>query len=290
MIGGYIRKEFSDYEIDSLGRSYENEIVADLRQTSIALTGEYDTVIHCAGTTLSKLANAVNFQGTINLLKALEKHLPRHVVFISSLSVYGKTEGEEITEDSMLVPVTEYGISKLNAEKELQSWCNQNNVVLTILRPALTFGNGLTGKAQELFDAIVRGRYFHVRGNTARRSVVMADDVAKACRLLLHKGGTYNVTDGRNHTVIELADAMAQNYGQNKRIVHCPIGLLKVGAKLGDIIPGVAKLIDSEKLKTLTSTLTFSNQKIADATGIEFYDTVEVIARRAKDYPYEYND
>lgn len=289
MIGSYICKEFADMQIDKLGRSEQNDIVADITGC-IKLTTRYDIVVHCAGTTSEASANEVNYRGTTNLLNALEQNPPRYFVQISSLSVYGLTEGNDVTEDYPLRPVTEYGKSKLAAENELKKWCADKGVVLTILRPALTFGNGVSGKAAEMFDAIVKGRYFHIRGNQARRSIVMADDVAKACRLTFKEGGIYNVSDGYNHSVIELGDAMAANCGENKRIVHCPLKLLKIGAKLGDILPGFGKLLNSDKLSTLTSSLTFSNARLTEKTGLKFYDTIEVIARRSKDYPYEFND
>ena len=289
MIGRYVCKEFSDMQIDTLGRSNQNNIVADITDC-IKLTAKYDVVVHCAGTTSEQSANEVNYCGTVNLLHALEQNPPSYFVLISSLSVYGLIEGNDVTENNLLRPVTEYGKSKLAAEQELQKWCVDKRVVLTILRPALTFGNGVTGKAAEMFDAIVRGRYFHVRGNQALRSVVMADDVARTCRLTFKEGGVFNVTDGCNRSIIELGDAMAANCGENKRIVHCPLKLLKIGAKLGDMFPGFGKLINSEKLKTLTSSLTFSNALLVEKTGMKFYDTIEVIARRSKDYPYEFND
>ena len=289
MIGRYVCKEFCDMQIDTLGLNEQNDIVVDITDR-ITLTAKYDVVVHCAGTTSEQSASKVNYQGTVNLLQALEQNPPRYFVQISSLSVYGLTEGNDVTEDYPLRPITKYGKSKLAAESELKKWCADKGVVLTILRPTLTFGNGVSGKAAEMFDAIIKGRYFHIRGNQARRSIVMADDVAKACRLTFKDGGIYNVSDGYNHSVIELGDAMAANCGENKRIVHCSLKLLKIGAKLGDILPGFGKLLDSDKLTTLTSSLTFSNARLIEKTGLKFYDTVEVIARRSKDYPYEFND
>lgn len=290
MIGSYILREFADCQVTTLGRSADNDIRVDLSASIPSLSRRFDLVVHCAGTTDEATADKVNRIGTLNLLSSLESQPPRHFVFISSLSVYGKTEGTDIDEQSMTLPVTEYGRSKLDAERAIKAWCDCRNVVLTILRPALTFGNGITGKAAEMFDAIHSGRYFHIRGNQARRSLVMADDVAKACRLTYQEGGVYNVTDGLTPTVIELADAMAAHSGKDKRIIYCPLKLAKLCAKIGDIIPPLGRMLNSDKLSILTSTLTFSNARLIEKTGLQPHNTIDVIARRSTTYPYQHND
>lgn len=289
-IGNYLRKEFADCNINSLGLQDNNEYKADLRYEVPMIENDFKIVIHNAGTADETNAMASNYQGTINLLKGLDNRHPQYFVYISSVHIYGLGEGENISETTSLNPSTEYGRSKMLAEKELQHWCDEKGVVLTILRPAMVFGNGIHGKAKEMFEAIIQGRYFHVSENKARRSVVMADDVAKAIRLLYDKGGIYNITDGYDPTVIELADSMAANASTNKRIMSCPLKWLKIAAKIGDTIPPLGKFLNSEKLTMLTSTRTFSNQKLIETTGIKLYKTTDVIARRSTDYPYEYND
>ena len=118
----------------------------------------------------------------------------------------------------------------------------------------------------------------------------MADDVAKACRLTYQEGGVYNVTDGLTPTVIELADAMAAHSGKDKRIIYCPLKLAKLCAKIGDIIPPLGRMLNSEKLSILTSTLTFSNARLIEKTGLQPHNTIDVIARRSTTYPYQHND
>lgn len=292
LLGKYIYKELkSDCEIISLGLNTNNDICVDLSANVPQINSEIDILIHCAGSIEDANAMVTNFHGTKNLITAFnDSNKPKQLIYISSLSVYGKESGDEIDEDTPLRPTTEYGRSKMLAEQELQRWSSENNVILTILRPALTFGNGVHGKAKEMFEAICQGRYFHISGNTARRSVVMADDIANAVRLLHNKGGIYNITDGFHPTVIELADAMAANTSSVKRIMYCPLKWLKFAAKIGDKISPFGKFINSSKLNILTLSLTFSNRRLLEATGMSLYNTADVIARRSKDYPYEYTD
>ncbi len=288
LLGRYIKKEFEKNHLQTLGLNHKNNQQVDLSKNIPRISQRYDLVIFNAGVTDEKNAMAVNLAISKNLISGLNAYLPKYIVYISSLSVYGLQEGTDIDETTPMNPTTEYGRSKMLVEQELQQWCCDNGVGLTILRPAMLFGNGVHGKAKEMFDAIVQGRYFHVANNNARRSVVMADDVAKAIRLLYDKGGIYNITDGYDPTVVELADAMAANSSTNKRIMSCPLKWLKTAAKIGDLFPLFGKLLNSEKLNILTSTLTFSNRKLVEATGMKLYKTTDVIARRAVDYPYEY--
>lgn len=80
-------------------------------------------------------------------------------------------------------------------------------------------------------EAVARGRYMHLRGNTAVRSLVMADDVARAARITLGMPGVFNVSDGIAHSVISIADAMAANLGTDKRVLAFPARAGKMDAE-----------------------------------------------------------
>jgi nucleoside-diphosphate-sugar epimerase len=63
------------------------------------------------------LANDVNVNGTLNLLRASVDFNVRRFVYASSCTVYGNAESLPIKEDSPLRPLSPYGVSKLAAEK-----------------------------------------------------------------------------------------------------------------------------------------------------------------------------
>lgn len=281
-IGSHVRRALSDMEVHTLSRAE-----CDLERQTPVLTRSYDAVVHVAGTDEAARADALNNEGTKRLLKSLEAFPPRTLTLISTVHVYGRNPGEEVAEDTFLRPDTEYARSKIRAEKECESWCAAHGVTLTILRPALVAGSGMHGRLAEMAAAVRQGRYFHIRGNVARRSLVMACDVAKAVRLTLGLPGVYNVCDGYNRTVRELADAMTRNFGTDKRLLTVPLTPLKLFATVARVVTPLRSLISADKLQTLTASATFSNRRLTEATGMKFYDTVEVIARRDTDYPYE---
>lgn len=281
-IGSYITEELQGAGIkpDTLSRHEGATYVCDLEKVSPEISTSYDAVIHAAGTDDPARADALNNEGTRRLLEALEQNPPRHITFLSSVHVYGNDPGTDVEESCFLRPDTPYSRSKIRAEKLLEQWCEAHGVTLTLLRPALTAGRGMHGRLARMADAVSRGNYMHLRGNTGVRSLVMADDVARAVRLTLGLPGIFNVSDGKEHRIIDIADAMAANFSTDKRILSMPRGVVKWGLRLCPI----PKLKNT--VATLTASATFSNKALVEATGLQPYDTVEVMARRHTSYPY----
>ncbi len=226
---------------------------------------------------------SVNYDGTRRICEALEKDLPREMVYISSLSVYGLIEGENIDESTPLKPTTEYGISKLKAEQHLTEWCEKHSVRLSILRPALIVGTGMKGTLGSMVRGINAGYYFHIKGNEARRSVVHAYDVARATRLIAPIGGTYNLADGVHPTVHDLAEAIAHRMG-DKRISTLSQRMVKIAARIGDIV-GIIPF-STARLSQLTQTLTVSTAAIESVIDWQQRNVVDFLLT----HEYDEND
>jgi len=64
-----------------------------------------------------------NVNGTIELLKAMERHQVKKIVFSSSAAVYGSHKTMPITEEYATVPTNPYGESKLMMEK-MMKWAD----------------------------------------------------------------------------------------------------------------------------------------------------------------------
>lgn len=90
------------------------------------------------------------------------------MVFLSSISPYGPSEVMK-DEESLPIPQTPYGSSKLAAEKIHQGWqagCKCRR--LLILRPGVVFGPGEGGNVTRLVRSLVKG-YFVYMGNRRTR-------------------------------------------------------------------------------------------------------------------------
>lgn len=287
MLGRYVAAEFADSEITTLGLDESNGIVCDLTaETPVLPERAFDLVVHCAGTMEEHSALSLNLDGTRRLLSTLEGKEPKAFVYISSTEVYGRNDGELLDESTPVWASSEAGRSKALAEKEVEKFFAGKQTAVTILRPAMMFGDGVKGPAQRMFDAVVRGRYVHVRGDEARLSLVTALDTARAIRKICMRGGVYNVTDGTPHRRIDLAEAMSANAGSFKRMIVLPRKWANLFSRIGGSLPGLKEILSPELLKERSRNLTFSGEKLREAAGIDFHNTLDVIARRDKSYPY----
>lgn len=256
------------YNVTTCGITPDDVIKVNLAKEVPMLDKHYEVVLHACGkahvipgTEEEKQAfYDVNYQGTVNLCKALEGvGTPRALVFVSTVAVYGCEFGENITEDHPLNGDTPYAKSKIMAEEFLQDWCGKNNVVLGIIRPSLIAGISAPGNLGAMVKGIKTGRYMSVAGGKARKSILMAQDIAILLPRLIEKGGIYNVCDSYHPSFKELEVLIANQL--NKRCpINIPYFVAKGMAICGDLLGGKAP-VNSLKLKKITESLTFSNEK-----------------------------
>ena len=210
----------------------------------------------------------VNYQGTVNICAALEKvGVPKALIFISTVAVYGCETGSDITEEHPLWGKTPYADSKIKAEEFLQEWAAKNNVTLGIIRPSLIAGPNPPGNLGAMINGIKSGRYLSIAGSKARKSVLMVEDIARLVPLLAEKGGIYNVCDSYNPSFRELEDVICRQLGK-KLPLSIPYWMAKSMALVGDCLGSKAP-INSLKLEKITKPLTFSNKKAREVLGWE---------------------
>ena len=128
-LGSIIKKYLVEQgdKVYTLGRSRESDFVCDLSAEVPEFDKTtFDIVVHAAGKAhIVPKTEAekqdffdVNVKGTKNLCNALDNAnvKPAQFVFISTVAVYGKDEGEMITENSPLKGDTPYALSKIQCE------------------------------------------------------------------------------------------------------------------------------------------------------------------------------
>lgn len=270
------------YEVVTCGITPEDKIKANLANEIPNIDSQYDVVLHACGkahvvpkTDAEKQAfYDVNYQGTINLCKALEKvGVPKSFIFISTVAVYGCEFGELITEEHPLNGDTPYAKSKIMAEEYLTKWCNKHGVVLSILRPSLIAGTNAPGNLGAMVNGIRTGRYLSIAGGRAKKSILMAQDIARLLPLLENKGGIYNVCDSYNPSFGELEVSISKQLNK-KHPINIPYWIAKAMALCGDLLGNKAP-INSLKLKKITESLTFSNEKARQELGWEPLDVLK---------------
>jgi GlcNAc-P-P-Und epimerase len=271
-LGSIISSNLSNYSIISLSR-FNADINVDLSKLVPRLPS-VDLVIHAAGMAhLVPLPSSkrqeffdVNVKGTINLLKGLKQStIPKSIVFISSVSVYGCQNGSLVNEDAPLLAKDPYGASKIEAERIITEWCKTNKVICGILRVPLIVGINPPGNLGSMIKGIQKGYYFNIGGGKAKKSMVLAEDVAGSILKVAEIGGIYNLTDGYHPSFAELSNHISIQLGKGKPM-HMPMWLARIIANFGDLLGSKAPL-NTNKLKKLTSDLTFDDSKARVAFG-----------------------
>jgi dTDP-glucose 4,6-dehydratase len=95
----------------------------------------------------------VNFHGTENIIKAMDKAgAPKFVHFTTDM-IYGHTVAHPMTEDHPVGPLGEYGLSKLKTEELAAVWRGRG-MRISLFRPRLIIGPGRLGILEKLFRLI----------------------------------------------------------------------------------------------------------------------------------------
>ncbi len=254
-------------------------IYCDLSIEEPTLPKNCKRVIHLAGKahTIPKTPSEVesfylvNLQGTINLLAALDRlqRKPEQFIFASTVAVYGVDVGEEIAETNKPRPSTPYGKSKLAAEKKIEDWCKKNDINYLILRLPLLVGANPPGNLGKIKLAIQKGRYPRILGNSAKKSMVLTQDIADLVLNFQTGQGIYNLTDGVHPSFNAIEEAIEKRVN-NKIKVSIPLSFLKIAATIGDKLEKLLNRsfpISTSRLIKLTGTLTFSDRKARQELG-----------------------
>ncbi|MBS3138981.1 NAD-dependent epimerase/dehydratase family protein [Candidatus Woesearchaeota archaeon] len=122
------------FNVDVPGITFFQGSVLDQEIISKAMSNcEY--VIHMAailGVSKSSYAPVecldVNVLGTRNVLKCCVIHGIKKIVFPSSSEVYGEPVRVPVTEDTVLQPKSEYGVSKSVCEEYIKAYKKQHNL------------------------------------------------------------------------------------------------------------------------------------------------------------------
>lgn len=269
------------YDVHTIGLTDDDDIKINIAKEVPPINTHYDVVLHAAGkahvvpkTEAEKqVFFDVNYQGTVNLCSALEMAgIPKCLVFISTVAVYGCEFGEMIDETHPLNGDSPYAKSKIMAEEYLTQWCLDHQVRLAILRPSLLAGKNAPGNLGAMVKGIKNGYYLNIAGGKVKKSILMAEDIARLLPLLEEKGGIYNVCDSYQPTFGEISASVAKQLGKHKPI-SIPYWIAWCMAKVGDLLGSKAP-INSYKVEKMTKSLTFSNEKARKELGWEPLDVL----------------
>ncbi|PHM39567.1 NAD-dependent epimerase/dehydratase [Xenorhabdus mauleonii] len=188
----------------------------------------------------------VNVDGAKNLCEAAKKLNIKHIIFTSSVAVYGFVE-QETSENGNLHAFNDYGKSKLEAEIVYDTWQSENiDRTLVTIRPTVVFGENNRGNVYNLFKQIASGRFVMIGSGNNKKSMAYVENVAAFLKFATNfKSGRYifNYIDKPDFTMNELTDVICQTLGKNKSNIHIPYS---IGALCGYFFDILSKITRKE--------------------------------------------
>lgn len=198
-VGSHLTKQLKEYVGYDLVDGFD--IRNKYQLETIFENYHIDTVIHLAalaGVRKSKLFPdeyiSTNVTGTLNIIDCCKRHNVKHLISISSSSVYGNQEPPN-SEESECQPIALYGMTKLMGELLVKN----SGVPYTIIRPFSLYGEN--GRRDQIFykwlNQIKEGKPITFFGDgSAKRGFTYVGDFVDGLMLVLRNGAsneTYNI-------------------------------------------------------------------------------------------------
>ena len=154
-----------------------------------------------------------NLVGFANVLEACRAHPPRHLVFASSSSVYGKNAKLPWSEtDNVDHPISLYAATKKANELSAHAYSHLYGLQTTGLRYFTVYGPwGRPDMSAMLFaQAILDGKPIEVYNHgDMQRDFTYIDDIVEGTLRVLDKPASYAIYNIGNHTPVGLLDYIA---------------------------------------------------------------------------------
>lgn len=264
---GFVGKNIIEFFRD------KKTIIKATRITSIEI--EEEVIIHLAGkahdlkgASSSDEYYKVNTELTKEIFDAFLISEAKVFIILSSVKAVADEVDGELTEDVTPNPITHYGKSKLLAEQYILSQPIPDGKKVYILRPCMIHGPGNKGNLNLLYSLISKGFPWPLGLFENYRSYLSIENLCFIIKELIERedipSGVYNVADDVPLSTNEVIKMIAASKGKKARILNLSKNLIKVLARIGDIL----KLpLNSERLQKLTESYEVSNAKIKKALG-----------------------
>jgi nucleoside-diphosphate-sugar epimerase len=177
------------------------------------------------------LAKSINFDAFVMFIAEINKSPVKTFIYASSSSVYGVKEEENVTEDLVCEPLTDYSKYKVMCEDVALNSLT-NDICLTIVRPSTVCGYS----KRQRFDLVVNiltlsaltNSIINVDGGDQFRPNLHIKDMISSYKLLLETNPKiidrkiYNIA-GENLTVLGIAERVQSQMNDKCEIKISPV-------------------------------------------------------------------
>jgi len=265
----------------------------DVRKKIISITGIEPSVIYNLAAIHKTPGHAyheyfeTNIKGAENICNfAREKNI-NTIVFTSSIAPYGIWEDEKI-EESLPLPTSAYGSSKLVAEEIHKRWQAEkpDERKLIIVRPGVVFGKGEGGNFTRLYSAMKKGIFFYPGRKDTKKAAIYVKDLVCLMVEMAEKEEPgihlYNTVYTPCYTIEEICTTMAKVTDAKEPKLTIPAGAIKMAAStihfLGKVIGKSFDGIHPDRVKKLMISTNINGQKLLDHGYKMEYTLEEAIA------------
>lgn len=202
---------------------------------------DVDVVVHCGARAHQMHDNPdtcldeyrlVNVIETMKLARQAADGNVKRFVYISSIKVNGELthSGEVFSPEDFPQPVDPYGVSKMEAELELQLFAASTKMELVIVRPVLVYGPGVKANFLKLIDLVNKGVPLPFSRVRNKRSFVYLDNLIDFVRLCMVHPAAANqvflVSDGNDLSTPELISKIAKSLGRRPFLIPISVRLM----------------------------------------------------------------
>ena len=210
-------KDVNEYYVDLLNYEKLESIILDIAPEIIFHTAIYGS--YPFQKDIKKIIES-NFIGTVNLVNACKKVDFELLVNTGSSSEYGIKSGP-MTEEDVLEPVNDYGVSKAAATLYCQAVARGEKIPVVTLR--LFSPYGYYEEPIRLIPSIIisclKGRNPEVSSPNSVRDYIFVEDVIDAYMQVIETsdigGEIFNIGYGEQHSVGEVVNKIVELTGNN---------------------------------------------------------------------------
>lgn len=134
----FVYASYKDHKPKNLKKYKKCILVKVNLEQNIKFNNFFDILIHCASKIPNDKINKKNYHANIkmtnNLIKLCKKNNCKKIIYLSTMSVYGKITDKIVYENLKPNKIDLYGLSKRISENKIISFAKKNSSVATIFR------------------------------------------------------------------------------------------------------------------------------------------------------------
>jgi nucleoside-diphosphate-sugar epimerase len=258
-----------------------------------------DTVIHCAGLAHQKssvrnrenLYESINSIATYEFAKAALSFNPDvYFIFLSSISVYGESfDGKSVCESDECFPTSDYGKSKLSAEKRLRSLYDAGYLKkLDILRLAPVYDSQWTFNLDKRVMAPGKKFFLRFGSGEQRMSALARNNLVDFIDFRLRRirdntfFNVFNICDKYPYSFNEIIENFKKSdYYSCEFTVHIPLCFIKIPITLAATVLKRKSVWIYSFYDKISKDLVFDTGRMAATGFIPEHDLESVLAQRS---------